>query len=71
MMYMKKNILPISILLSGILISTSIYYELGLDVLQKLFSIVGSLSIVVALGGYFYKKQPLIDGRTTQNQPDY
>ncbi len=53
----KKYSIPISILVAGVLIYTAIYYKVGIDFLQKIFSIVGALSLVVALSAYLYKKR--------------
>lgn len=50
-------LIPISIVLSGSLVSVAILAKFGLDTLQKLFSILGSLSLGVALLAYFYKKR--------------
>lgn len=56
MKYINKHLLPISIIISGVLISISIWYKFDLDILQKIFGIVGSLSLGIALTTYFYKK---------------
>jgi len=55
--FIKNNLLAFSILLGGLLISISIYYAFNLETLQKLFSIIGSSSLGVALAAYFYKKK--------------
>lgn len=57
MRYIVKNLLPISIVASGILVSVSIWYRFNLDVLQKVFSIAGSLSLGIALAAYLTKKK--------------
>jgi hypothetical protein len=65
---MKSYYLPISIIISGILIFTSITYGLSikyafsldgfnLDVLQKTTNIMSSLSIFIALAAYFYSRK--------------
>jgi len=55
-LFMKKglffSILATVLLLFSILIG----YKLGLDGLQKLYSAIGSLSILLALASYWYKK---------------
>lgn len=57
----KKFILEYTISLSiisvSILISTSIYYRFDIDFLQKIFSIIGSSSIGLALLAYLYRKK--------------
>lgn len=55
--FVKKYSLSLSILFAGVLISISIYFNAGIDFLQKIFSIIGSLSLVVALVTYLYKKK--------------
>jgi hypothetical protein len=52
----SKNIVAFSIFAAGILMSSSIILELGLDSLEKIFSILSSLSIAIALTAYFYQK---------------
>ncbi|MDB5254152.1 MAG: hypothetical protein JWL80_218 [Parcubacteria group bacterium] len=54
---MKNQDLVISILISAFLISISIFFRFGLDELQKIFSIIGSFSLGVALLTYFHKKK--------------
>lgn len=54
--FIKNNLLPICILLAGLLISLSIYFAFNLDIIQKLFSIIGASSLGVALAVYFYNK---------------
>jgi hypothetical protein len=52
----KKSPLLLSISLSGSLIALAIFHKWNLDVLQKIVSIFGSLSLLVALAAYLYKK---------------
>lgn len=54
---LSKNFLLAAVLFAGILISYSVFENYGLDVLQKIFSIVGSFSLGVALLTYFNKKK--------------
>jgi hypothetical protein len=54
--FIYKNILAISIIFSSLFISLCILIEYKLDTLQKIFSIFGSLSLIIALTSYFYKK---------------
>src|SRR3989344_6719213 len=56
MKFIAINQIPVSILSISILISLVIWYRFDLQTLQTIFSIFGSLSIVVALSAYFYKK---------------
>ena len=56
MKYINKHFLLISIIVSVILISILILYAFNLDVLQKIFSIIGSFSLGIALFTYIYKK---------------
>ena len=53
---MRENLTSVFILIAAFLISVAIYFAFDLDTLQKLFSILGSLSLGVALAAYFYKK---------------
>lgn len=57
MKFIKDYILSISIIVAGLLTVVLIWNNFGLDTLQKLFSIVGSLSLGVALLTYYYKKK--------------
>jgi hypothetical protein len=50
----RKNLLPISIIL--IVLTVFILIKFGLDNTQKIFSILGSVSIAIALWTYFYNK---------------
>lgn len=54
---MARNLVSISILISSTLISIAILVKIDLDFLQKLFSVVGSFSILVALATYFYTRK--------------
>lgn len=54
---MKIRYLPISIIVSSILVAFSIIYGFNLDSFQKVTSIIGSLSIFVALATYFNSKE--------------
>lgn len=63
MKYIKKilslptsKLISVSILSSAVLVSIAIWYRFNLDVLQKIFSVIGSLSLGIALSAYFYKK---------------
>lgn len=53
---MSKN-LSISILIAGVLVSCAIFNSYNLDTLAKIFTILGDLSIGVALLAYLYKKR--------------
>jgi len=53
---MFKSYLHLPIVASGVLIFFAILKRWDLDVLQKIFSIIGSLSIIFALATYLYKK---------------
>ena len=57
--YIKNNLIAISIIFIGILISVSILVVFGfkLDVVEKLFSIIGSFSLLIAIFTYFSKKK--------------
>ncbi|MDP2704808.1 MAG: hypothetical protein U1D31_00400 [Patescibacteria group bacterium] len=55
--YLNKNLLTVSIIFSALLVASSIVVNYSLDTLQKISSIVGSLSLGVALVTYFYKKR--------------
>lgn len=53
----KNNLLGFYILLGSLFISICIFYASGLDTLQKIFSIVGSLSVAIIIASYFYNKK--------------
>jgi len=56
MKFIKTHPTLILIIVSSILISSAILYWYGLDVLQKIFSILGSLSLGIALAAYVHNK---------------
>jgi hypothetical protein len=54
--FIYEHLLAISIIFGGLFVSVYILIEYGLDTLQKIFNIFGSLSFIIALASYFYKK---------------
>lgn len=54
---MNKSYIPHAILISGVTISAAVIYHWDIGLLEKIFSIIGSLSLGVALFTYFYKKK--------------
>jgi hypothetical protein len=60
---MKKHYLQIFFIISHVLVSISLFYGLSikygfnLDIIQKISSIISSLSIIIALITYSYNKQ--------------
>ena len=57
--HLKRYAIPYSIFLFGVIISISIYFVFGfnLDVTEKIFSIIGACSLLIAIVTYFYQKK--------------
>ena len=54
--FIKNNLLAMVILVAAALISIAVYSSFSLDMLQKIFSIIGSFSLGIALAAYLYNK---------------